>query len=304
MDNRIEVDIEKLNTMTGENIYKFIAECEENYKGQTREIAREIKLTDKKIVLISGPSSAGKTTTAKKISEELKEIGINSLILNMDEFFFDMDTLPLREDGFADIESIVAIDVETIKKCLGEILTHGETHTPEYDFIAHKRKTEWVHRKFLKHEVIIMEGLHALNPTIIEGLNLDKIYKVYIHCNTDFNFKKKTLFHARQIRLIRRIVRDERDRNFSIEDTLKFWGEVCKGEDKYIKPFKDSADYFLNSTHTYEPMLYRDLLMQRFGEMKNLPEIMSFKDKFKPCASIPKDFVPKDSLLREFIGGN
>ncbi|NCB48335.1 MAG: nucleoside kinase [Clostridia bacterium] len=302
--DRIEVDIEKINRESSENVYKLIDKGEEKYLDQVREITKEIKVFDKKIVLVSGPSSAGKTTTSEKIYHELKNLGVNSLVLNMDEFFFDIDSVPLREDGFADIESMIAVDVETIRKCLGEILTKGETFTPQYDFATHKRKKEWILRKFEKQEVIIMEGIHALNPKIIEGLELDKIYKVYVHCSTDFVFKKKKLFHARQLRLLRRIVRDERDRSVPVEDTLSLWGEVCKGEDKNIRPFKETADYMLNSTHFYEPLLYKDLLSQRFEKLKYLPEIAVFLEKFKLCATIPKRFVPKDSLLREFIGND
>lgn len=302
--DRIEVDIEKINKEASENVYKLIDKSEEKYLEQVRDIAKEIKLEDKKIVLVSGPSSAGKTTTSEKIYNELKNIGVNSLVLNMDEFFFDIETVPLREDGFADIESMIAIDIFTIRKCLGEILTKGETLTPQYDFITHKRKKEWLLRKFAKHEVIIMEGIHALNPEIIKGLNLEKIYKVYVHCSTDFIFKRKKLFHARQLRLLRRIVRDERDRSMPIEDTLKLWSEVCKGEDKNIRPYKDSADYCLNSTHFYEPLLYKDLLSEKFGKLKELPEIATFLEKFKLCSTISKRFVPKDSLIREFIGND
>lgn len=302
--DRIEIDIEKINREASENVYRLIDRGEERYLDQVRDIAKEIKLNEKKIVLVSGPSSAGKTTTSEKIFNELKNMGVNSLVLNMDEFFFDIDSVPLREDGFADIESMIAVDVATIRKCLGEILTKGETFTPQYDFFTHKRKKEWILRKFAKHEVIIMEGIHALNPKIIEGLELDKIYKVYVHCSTDFIFKKKKLFHARQLRLLRRIVRDERDRSVPVDETLNLWSEVCKGEDRNIRPFKETADYMLNSTHSYEPLLYKDLLSERFEKLKQLPEIEVFLEKFKLCATIPKRFVPKDSLLREFIGND
>ncbi len=299
---RIEVDIEKINREASENVYRLIDKCEKAYLDNVQEIARQIKESDKKIVLVSGPSSAGKTTTAGKIYDELKKIGVNSLILNMDEFFFDLAAVPLRGDGFADIESIVAIDVSTIRKSLGEILTKGETFTPQYDFITHRRKKEWIFRKFAPHEVLIMEGLHALNPKIIEGLNVGKIYRIYVHCNTDFIFKRKKLFHARQLRLLRRIVRDERDRSTPVAQTLNLWKEVCIGEDKNIRPFKPMADFFLNTTHSYEPLLYKDLLSSQFEKLRNLPEIAMFLGKFRLCATVSKQFVPQESLLREFIG--
>jgi uridine kinase len=299
---RLKVDLEKINREASENVYKLIDNCEEKYLQQVREIAQKIKNEDRKIILISGPSSAGKTTTAGKIGKELKNIGVNSLVLSMDDFFFDMSTLPLRDDGYPDIESFVAIDVATVRKCLEEILTKGETLTPQFDFNTHKRKKEWIFRKFKKHEVIIMEGIHALNPKIIEGLNLDKIFKVYVHCDTDFFFKRKILFHARQVRLLRRIVRDERDRSVCASQTLKMWSEVCRGEDKNIRPYEHSANYFLNSCHDYEPLLYKSLLSAKFESMKDMPESAMFIEKFKLCSTITKNFVPEDSLLREFIG--
>lgn len=303
MTKRLKVDIDVINTRANENLYKLVERGETTYADEVADIAKFVKTNGKKIVLMAGPSSSGKTTSSYKLQGALKTIGVKAVIITMDEFFVDVRTLPLRDDGKPDIENLVALDVETIRKCLIDILEKGETMTPQFDFITHSRKKEWLPLKLKSDEVIIMEGIHALNPVIIEGLPIDKICRIYIHCNSDFVFGGKTLFHARQLRLLRRIVRDERERGTSVEETLNQWDEVCKGEDRNIRPFKDTADFHLNTTHFYEPLLYKSILAEKFEGLKStVPEAKMFLEKFKYCSCLPKEFVPKDSLIREFIG--
>jgi len=299
---RVGVNIEDINRKSSENVYKLIDRGEEAYINQVKEIANQVSIYNKKIVLITGPSSAGKTTSSYKLKQELKNIGINSYVLNMDDFFNDLDKVPLREDGKPDMEGLVALDVDCVKNCLQDILLKGEARTPTFDFATHKRTDVWHSCKVKRNEVIIMEGIHALNPVITQGLDADKIYKVYVHCNTDFVMSGKIIFHARQLRLLRRMVRDERERHTPLTKTLELWDDVCAGEDKNIRPYKSTANYFLNSTHFYEPLLYKSLLIQPFQKLKKIPEIKQFLQKFRLCATIEESFIPKDSLIREFIG--
>ena len=299
---RLQINIDDINQKNSENVYKLIDRGESAYMEQIREIANQISIYKKKIILLTGPSSAGKTTTSYKIQQELKKLNINSHVLNMDDFFRPLKDVPLMEDGKPDIEGIGALDVECIKNCLNEILTKGETKTPTFDFASHSRTDVWKDCKIEKNGVIIMEGIHALNPILSEDLDADKIYKIYIHCNTDFVFKGKTIFYARELRFLRRMVRDERERSCTYEKTINTWDAVCAGEDKNIRPFKNNANYHLNSTHFYEPLLYKDLLLKKFEEKKDNPVIKKFIDKFRKCATVSKEFVPTDSLIREFIG--
>lgn len=299
---RITVDIDDINKKNSENIYKLVSRGEDAYIEQIREIANQISIYRKKVILMTGPSSAGKTTSSYKVQQELKKLNINSHVLNMDDFFRNLKDVPLLPDGKHDIEGIGALDVETIKKCLNEILTKGETKTPTFDFASHSRTDVWNDCKIEKNGVIIMEGIHALNPIISEGLDESKIYKIYVHCNTDFVFKKKILFYARELRFLRRLVRDERERNCPYEKTIATWDAVCEGEDKNIRPFKNTANYHLNSTHFYEPLLYKNLLLKNFEDKKTNPVIKKFINKFRKCATVSEEFVPSDSLIREFIG--
>ncbi|MGN0798539.1 MAG: uridine kinase [Christensenellales bacterium] len=298
-----KIDIAKINSLADENPYKLVEMAEKQYEAQLMEIANEISVRGQKIVLISGPSSAGKTTSSFRLAVELKKLGIETHTLNMDNFFLDMDLLPLREDGKPDIEGICALDVETVRKCFKEILQKGKTKTPQFDFATHKRKAEWVDCELKGHEVIIMEGIHALNPQIVEGLELDKIYKIYLCCEDNFVCGRKTILYPRQLRLLRRMARDERDRGCSIEQTIEMWEEVCRGEDKNITPFKNSADYLLNTIHCYEPLLYKQILLDKFQDRGHIGQVAVFLEKFKYCSTIDPKILPQNSLIREFVGG-
>lgn len=301
--NETKIDIEKINELADENPYKLVEMAEQKYTSQLREIANEISVRGQRIVLISGPSSSGKTTSSFRLREELKKLGIGSHTLNMDQFFLDIDTLPLRDDGKPDIEGICALDVETVRRCFKEILQTGKTKTPQFDFATHKRKKEWVDCSLKAHEIIIMEGIHALNPKIVEGLEVDKIFRIYLCCDENFVCGKKTILYPRQLRLLRRISRDERERHCPIEETIDMWEEVCRGEDKNITPFKKTADYVLNTIHAYEPLLYKQILLDKFQKLGHIGQIAVYLEKFKYCSTIDPSILPPNSLIREFVGG-
>lgn len=301
--SRYSIDIEDINNRCSENIYKLIQRGEEAYNEQIKDIAIDIKNKNKKIVLITGPSSSGKTTSSYKLKKALAKQGVKSFVVNMDDFFKDLSTVPLREDGKPDIEGIVALDVKCVRNCFNDILTRGRTSMPTFDFATHKRTNKWKQYVIEDKSVIIMEGIHALNPVITKGLDKSKIYKLYVHCNTNFTFTDKILFFARELRLIRRLVRDERERHVPFQETIDSWKDVCDGEENNIRPFKDSADYLLNSTHYYEPLLYKNLILEKLLLIKDQSEtVKNLIEKFKVCATLSSQFVPKDSLVREFIG--
>lgn len=299
---RTIVNVEDINTKNSENVYKFISRGEEAYSDQISDIAEQIKLQNKKIVLITGPSSAGKTTSSFKICEELEKQNLNSFVINMDNFFKDLNTVPFLPNGERDMEGIVALDTVTIRKCLNDILTYGKTMLPQFDFKTHKRKADWVECNLNNNEIVILEGIHALNPEISLGLDVNKIYKIYVHCNTDFYYNNTPLLQARQLRLLRRLIRDERERHAPIEETLSLWKSVCEGEDKNIRPFKQNADYFLNSTLFYEPSLYKSILLDKFKQIKDNEQIDMLLEKLKLFSIVDESLVPQFSVVREFIG--
>lgn len=300
--NITKIDLGTINLLSRNDVRSLVLDAETLYKNNILEVARFIKENDKKIILISGPSSAGKTTTSYNLRKALNGVNISSHVLNMDDFYKNPKDIPLRADGERDIESVRALDVECIKNCLNDILTKGETLTPRFDFVELKRKDEWIKCQLKDNEIIIMEGIHALNPQIISGLDKSKIVKIYLDCQTSFYYKDELVLNNRNLRFLRRIIRDERDRNVPIKKTMQLWESVCAGEDENIKPFMVNADIIINTVFKYEPLLYKTLLENEFKEFKDDKIIENFLKVFNLCETISPDLIPNDSLIREFIG--
>ena len=298
-------DVAKLNEI--HNIQEFTNSEEDKYFDQIKSIASNIVRYNKKIILLSGPSASGKTTSSFLLQRELSKLGVSSHVLNMDEFFYDIDTIPVV-DGKPDIENLCALDVDTIKKCLGEIIDTGKTMTPQFDFATHKRKKEWVEVDVPSNEVVLMEGIHALNPAITEGLDDGKIYKVYVHCSVQFLLGEDILLSSEDIRLIRRLVRDDRDRGTPPEQTVEMWADVLKGEKRNITPYIEYAHAHLNTAHAYEPMLYKDIfddIMVRDSEHSGkeyYAVLRKLQQELLPFSSLPTSTISPNSVIREFVG--
>ena len=300
MLQNIQKDILEINKKSSIEPEELILEDMQHYQNQVLSLASKIIASNKKIILVSGGSSAGKTTTSRILQEEMAKLGVSSFVISMDDFYFNMDTIPLRADGKHDIESPEALDIKTIKKCLGDLISKGETKLPQFDFISHKRKEENLPCKLSSGQVVFMEGLHALNPKMIEGLDASKIMRVYIHCGGSYTYKGEEIISSRDIRLMRRMLRDVRERDFSYEETLFMWDEVCKGEDKYILPYQKDAEEYINTFHPFEVLLYKSLLSKNLDKIKNAKELLS---KLSFVGVIDSKLVPSCSVVREFIGG-
>ncbi len=300
----ININIEQINEQIQQNPKQVVSLAEQYYANLLEEVAQKIENLNVKILLISGPSSAGKTTTSFRLQERLRQHNIPSHVLNMDDFFIDANKIPVRPDGEPDIESLQALDVECIKKCLGEILEKNETKTPQFDFATHTRLPEWVECKLNGNEVIIMEGIHAHNPKIVEGLSNDRIYKIYLDCDSKFFINGEDKLSSREIRLLRRMIRDARDRDVPYLESIEMWKEVCVGEDKNILPYKPSANFVIDTVFSYELSLFKFEVESKFKQYQSIsPVISKYLDIFSHCQILNEDLIPDNSLLREFIGG-
>ena len=304
MLKKLSLDIVEINKLASYDAKALVAKEESKFNSQIRRIASQVVAGDKRIILISGASSSGKTTTSHILQNKLASLGVSSFVMSMDDFFVDRDTLPIREDGKHDIENLVALDVKAIRKCLGEILSKGETKIPQFDFLTHKRKKEWKTCRMHGNEVVLMEGLHALNPAIIDGLDVGKIFRLYIYCGGGYTYKEDNLLSPKDLRLLRRIIRDKRDRHAQILETLSLWDEVCKGEDNNVTPFIDMADFKLNSFHSYELLLYKNLIAQEFKNFSDNKKIKMFLSAFQYVGYLSEDILPSSSVIREFVGYN
>lgn len=261
-----------------------------------------------KIVSIAGPSGSGKTTTAHILCDKLKLKGRNTTVLSLDDFYLPSEQLPLLPNGSKDIESVYSLDLELLRKCFREIIEKGKTSLPRFDF---KTKTRFLNENPIdishNNGIVIVEGLHALNPHITELVPAENIYKIYISVNCPvLKENGDTLLTSRQIRLIRRALRDRIFRNTDINTTLSLWNGVVEGERKYLYCFKETADFQLITLHPYEVCVYKRYFLQLVECVeKNAPcydYFIGTANALKKFNSIDISLVPENSLIREFIG--
>ncbi len=271
-------------------------------------IAKDINnRKDIKIVLIAGPSSSGKTTTSKKLCLLLKSFGLNPKVISMDDYFLEKINTPKDEQGNYDFECLEALDLKLFDKQIESLLKHEEITIPTYNFVLGKKEFKST-MKVEDNDIILIEGIHALDNKILTNISRDKKYKIYISALTELNMDNHNRISTTDNRLLRRIIRDNRTRNLKVEQTLKQWPSVRRGEEKYIFPYQDEADYTINTAAIYEigvlktyvePLLYSvPVDSPYYDEAKRL---INFLKLFLP---IPADAIPQDSILREFIGNS
>lgn len=271
-------------------------------------IADEIIKNDKiKLILIAGPSSSGKTTSAKRIALQLKVNGLKTVPISLDDYFVERDKTPRDENGNYDFESINALDLELFNQNMMDLFEGKEVTLPKFNFVTGKR--EW-HKKALKLEkdqILIVEGIHGLNEKLTNKIPREWKFKIYVSALTQMNLDDVNRIPTTDTRLIRRIVRDFNFRGHSALDTLKMWPSVRKGEEKNIFPYQEEADIMFNSHLAYElavlkifaePLLLQvDNTVPEYSEAKRL---LRFLDYFLPITELEE--IPKKSVIREFIG--
>lgn len=260
-----------------------------------------------KIILLSGPSSSGKTTTSIKLCNYLRSFGIKTLKLSMDDYFLSKEETPLDEDGNKDYDNIKAVNLGLFDKQVQELLEGKEVMTPIFNF--KNGKGELINKfKLTKNTILVIEGIHALNPNILQNIDRVNKFKIYISPTTDLNIDNHNRIPTTDNRLLRRMIRDARTRGNTAEDTLKSWNLVRRGEERFIFPYQDEADAMLNTALIYElgvlhvyalPLLYSvDINSIYYDEAKRLINLL------KNILPIPSDEIPRDSIIREFIGGS
>lgn len=282
-----------------------LSESIQDYRLQS--IASEIKKKkDKiKIILLSGPSSSGKTTSARKLSLYLKSMGLNPVPLSLDDYFHERSETPLNENGKPDFESLRAIDIKLFNNQIEKLLKGSKVTTPTFNFITGKKE---YHNQIQMHEndVLIVEGLHALSDDILKDIPKNKKFKIYISPLVYLNIDDDNRINLTDIRLIRRMVRDNRNRGYSPSHTLATWSEVRDGEEKYVFPYQDSADVIFNTFLAYELPVMKVYALPLLYKVKvDDPEYLTALRLIKLLnlvLPIPSDEVPSLSILREFIG--
>lgn len=263
---------------------------------------------DIKIVLIAGPSSSGKTTFANRLSIQLRVNGLIPIPLSLDNYFVNRIDTPKDENGDYDYESIYALDLKLLNEDLEKLMSGEETSLPTYNFKTGEKEWKDYKVKLPKNGVLILEGIHGLNPNLISSQLNSNVFKIYISALTQLNIDNHNRISTTDVRKVRRIVRDSLSRGYKAEDTLKMWKSIKKGEKNNIFVYQEEADVAFNSTLVYELGVLKPYALKELNKINEDSSVYSEAIRLKSFLSFFKeidiDEVPKNSLLREFIGGS
>jgi len=276
-----------------------------------REIARLAtdiaKREEAKFVLIAGPSSSGKTTFSHRLSIQLRTNGLIPHPIGVDNYFVNREETPLHPDGSYNFECLEAIDIDSFNQDMQALLDGEKVNLPTFDFKTGRRNYENNHKQLNENDVLVIEGIHCLNPNLTSALSDAHKYKIYISALTQLKIDEHNMIPSREGRLVRRIVRDARTRGIPASGTFAMWSSVKQGEEQYIFPFQEEADVMFNSSLPYELAVLKNYIEPLlFGIEEDDPayleakKLLKFFDYF---LGISSENVPNNSLLREFIGG-
>ena len=272
------------------------------------EVAQRISQKDRKLVLIAGPSSSGKTTTANRLAIQLRAYGLEPHIISVDNYFLGLEERPVDESGKPDFESISALDIELFNSDMLKLLNGESVELPTYNFVTGEREYKGNVIRLGEDDILIIEGIHCLNDRLTEKLPADSKYRIYISALTQLNIDEHNRIPTTDMRLLRRMIRDNRTRGYSAAQTISRWPDVRKGEEENIFPYQDRADVVINTAMIYELAViksYAEPLL--FGIRQDAPEyieakrLLKFLDYVLPLSS---ETVPGTSIVREFIGGS
>lgn len=302
--------ITNLNKTVGNGkIKNFIHSCELVFNLNLAKIVDDIcNKKDIKFILIAGPSSSGKTTTTKRLASHFQALGYDPISISLDDYFVDRDVNPVDEDGNYDFECLEAIDVKLFNEHLSKLLNYESVSIPKYNFLTGKREITKDTIKINDKTIFLIEGLHALNDEVTKDIDNKYKYRIYLSPFIPINIDRHNYVSTLDLRLLRRIVRDNRTRGYNVIKTIDHWQNVRNGEEKYIFPYIHQADAIINTALAYEvgvlKVYVEPLLLSVSVNSKYYEEARRLIDFLKQFFPIPGEYVSDESILREFIGGN
>lgn len=299
-------EVKTVNSLLAQNPAEYIRQCEKVYSDQLDIICDEItREKGRVLVMLAGPSSSGKTTTARMIKDKLSQRGRGAVVISLDDFYLELDNPHTFEDGTVDFETVEALDIPFISECLHELMDKGESMMPRFCFKQKKRSLR-ERVSVCADEVIIVEGLHALNPVITDPLSDEQMKKYYVSVSSRITDGDDVLMTKRDMRFIRRLIRDFYYRNSEVEYTFYLWHGVRMGEDRYLFPYSGLADRKIDSIHPYETALFKSTaikLLDRVAKDSIYYETANeLKIKLDRFTALEREMMPDGSLLGEFIG--
>ena len=293
--------------VSNSKIKEFIEACELVFNESIAKVAESIeKKKNIKMVLISGPSSTGKTTTTKRLSSYLKALGFHTIPISVDDYYKDHEDTPTNEKGEKDYESLNAIDTNLFNQDLNDLLKGKSVCLPVYDFVIGKKKRCENAVQMEENSILLIEGLHGLNDELTPSIEEKYKYKIYLSPFIPLGIDRHNYISTVDLRLLRRIIRDNRTRGADVSKTIELWQSVREGEEKYIFPFIHQADVIINTAYAFEigvlkvfvePLLYSVGIDSPYYE-----EARRLIDSMRGFYPIPSEYISKDSILREFIG--
>ena len=305
--------LEDLNqTIKDGGAIELINLCEARQERKYAGIANQIYYRRRKsrIVMMSGPSSSGKTSSSLRIAQQCRVLGLNPKVIELDNYFVSRDRTPRDENGEYDFESLYAMDIELLDAQLNDLLAGKEVELPKFDFKEGMQRKSGKVITLGPNDILLMEGIHALNPALTSAVDQSRIFRIYISALYALQGGQKSHYSTTDKRLLRRIVRDNRVRGISPEDNILRWPSVRRGEEQNIFPFEENADVVFNSSTLYDlPLLkyYAEPLLEGIAESspayakaRSLITYLSRVTALKPAEIAA---IPPTSIMREFIGG-
>ena len=315
MKNSIEQYAHYADTVQQINRYAalpgdFIQRVEEKSQNSLAELANAVlaRCLPHRVhtIMLSGPSSSSKTTTAHQLVARFRQKGREAVLISLDDFYLGDVHTPLDADGRPDYETVDALNIELLNDCLLSLMQHGACNLPVFDFTHHRPLAETRPIELRPDAIAVVEGIHALNPRIVQRLPRQDLTKIYISVKQGISDRGQALLTPNDIRLIRRIVRDHQFRSMPPVGTLAMWPSVMSGEYRYIKPYRREADFTINSFHSYEPCVFRSLLTPLLSTVppgsEHEQRARQLQQALALFTPIPFSLVPPESVLWEFIG--
>ena len=286
----------------------FILAEEKRYHAEVEAVADTVHNAkgNRHFILLCGPSSAGKTTTAKLLKAALNRRGTVTHVVSLDDFYLGRGKAPLLSNGEPDYETIDALDVNLLGECFTELVRDGKTNLPIFDFQLGCPRKEKVLLELEEDAAVIVEGIHAFHPKLQQYLPAEMTTRLFINTLSRFVKGDAVWLARRDIRLCRRILRDDQFRASPFSNTMKMWPQVVRGEELYMFPYADTADCVIDTTFAFEPCILRDYLLQRLlqvdTEQADYATAQYLIERLSAFSSISLSLLPQDSMLREFTG--
>ena len=304
----IKNQLEYINAMAQSEPKLLVEAAEARYASIITSIAGKVRSArGHKLVLLAGPSASGKTTTAQKIADALCTRDTRAHRISLDDFYHEAANMPRLPDGSMDIESVHALDLPLLRETLRALMETGRGDIPHFKFGAGGR-TRWAPLEIGPEDTIVLEGLHALHPEITEhtGFPAEAVTKVYISVASRIYNHREIVINKRNLRLVRRILRDHQFRGSDAARTIEMWSAVTKGEEQWLSPCKPHADFLINSIHIYEPCVFAPRVLPLLEaipvDAPGAGAAARLAKALRHFTALPENMVPADSLLREFLG--